>query len=94
MSHNTPSQADEEDGRAEKLVNEGNTGNSDAPKLERVNREPSRMQKAFYIQPKYAESFEDLVYKQKKSKGKKAPELAEEAIKMLLSHYGENINIL
>jgi hypothetical protein len=94
MSHNTPSWAVEEDERAETLISEGKTGNNDAPKLERVNREPSRMQKAFYIQAKYAESFEDLVYKQKKSKGKKAPELAEEAIKMLLIHYGENISML
>jgi hypothetical protein len=50
----------------------------------------ARLQKAFYIQEKYAEAFNDFVYKQKKKKGKKAPELAEEAIKMLLNKYGED----
>lgn len=87
---NKPSWANEEEIRATKLATKGQTANNAAPKLKRVEREPKRMQKAFYIQPKHAEAFEDFVLKQKRSKGKKAPELAEEAIKLLLSKYGEN----
>ena len=85
-----PSWANEEENRATELVNKGQTANDTAPKLKRVDREPQRMQKAFYIQPKHAEAFEYFVFKQKKIKGKKAPELAEEAIKLLLEKYGED----
>ncbi len=85
-----PDWMNEEDSRAEKLAKTDKTANDAAPKLKRVDRAPERQQKAFYIQPKYAEAFEDLAFKQKKAKGKKAPDLAEEAIKMLLDHYGEN----
>ncbi len=45
------------------------------PKLQRVEREPKRTQKAFYIQSKYAEAFEYFVLKQKRAKGKKSPRI-------------------
>lgn len=94
MSHNKPSWANEEEQRAEHLAEVGKTNNSAAPQLARIYREPERKQKAFYIQPKYSEAFEYLVLKQKRAKGKKATELAEEAIKMLLIKYGENTDNL
>ena len=90
MQHNKPNWMNEEQDRAENLVDTGKTSNHEAPQLVRIKKAPPRMQKAFYIQEKYAEAFEDFVYKQKKKKGKKAPELAEEAIKMLLNKYGED----
>jgi hypothetical protein len=37
-------------------------------------------------------AFDRLVFEQKQAKGKKAPELAEEAIELLLKKYGLNIN--
>ena len=90
MQHNKPDWMAEEEERAEDLTRKSETSNNTAPQLIQVKKAPPRMQKAFYIQEKYAEAFEDFVYKQKKKKGKKAPELAEEAIKMLLNKYGED----
>jgi hypothetical protein len=91
---NKPAWANEEDTRAETLAQSGSTNNVEAPVLKRVEREPQRMQKAFYIQPKYAEAFENFAFKQRKGKGKRAPQLAEEAIKMLLDKYGEDTSNL
>ncbi len=82
-----PSWMDEEEGRADDLTETGKTANDDAPKLARVTRAPKRMQKAFYIQDQHAKAFERLVFDQKTIKGKKAPELAEEAIELLLEKY-------
>jgi len=84
-----PSWMNEEEDRAEVLAAAGQTTNHEAPRLVRVLKEPARMQKAFYIQQKYAEAFDLLAFKQKKVKGSKAPALAEEALKMLLDKYGE-----
>lgn len=94
MPHNKPDWMNQEEDRANKLVDTGQTSNHEAPQLVRIKKAPPRMQKAFYIQEKFANAFEDLVYKQKKLKGKKAPELAEEAIKMLLKEYGEDTKTL
>ena len=82
-----PAWMDEEKDRAEDLKKSGTTANDTAPKLARVTRAPKRMQKAFYIQDKHAQAFDRLVFEQKTIKGKKAPELAEEAIEMLLKKY-------
>jgi hypothetical protein len=90
MEHQKPGWMNEEEERAEDLTERAETSNNTAPQLVRVRKAPPRMQKAFYIQEKYAEAFDDFVYKQRKKKGKKAPELAEEAIKMLLKKYGED----
>lgn len=94
MSRKQPAWANEEDQRAEQLAEKDITSNAAAPKLARIHREPERKQKAFYIQPKYAEAFEDFVLKQKRAGGKKATELAEEAIKLLLDKYGEDTSNL
>lgn len=85
-----PTWFNEEEARATKLAKQEGIVNQDAPQLKRVQKEPKRIQKAFYIQPKYAEMFEDFVFKQKRKNGRKAPELIEEAIKMLLEFYGED----
>ena len=94
MSDKKPKWMIEEEARAETLANRGETVNDIAPRLVRVTKEPPRMQKAFYIQRKYAEVFEDLIHKQKKIKGKNGPKLAEEALKMLLEKYGEDTSTL
>lgn len=94
MSHsNKPSWMEEEENRAEELTETGQTSNADAPQLVRVVREPKRKQKAFYIQEKHSHMFETLVFDQKRGKGKKAPQLAEEALELLFAKYGENYKI-
>ncbi|MCK5384946.1 MAG: hypothetical protein KAJ29_05165 [Alphaproteobacteria bacterium] len=79
---------EEEDQRAEKQAALGVTANSDAPALVRKReQEPPRSTKGFYIQEVYSRGFDRLVFEQKMAKGKKAPELAEEAISLLLEKY-------
>lgn len=82
---------DEEQERAEDLKKSGTTTNNTAPILARVTRAPKRMQKAFYIQNTHAQAFEKLVFNQKMVKGKKAPDLAEEAIELLLKKYHQKL---
>ena len=91
-----PNWMDEEDKRSEELVTSGETVNENAPRLVKQRRRatPKRMQKALYIQESHASAFDGLVFKQKLAKGKKAPELAEEAIRLLLKKYGEDYKIL
>tara|TARA_B100001093_G_scaffold333725_1_gene318700 strand:- start:254 stop:532 length:279 start_codon:yes stop_codon:yes gene_type:complete len=80
---------DEEDERAEEQAVKGVTANSHAPVLvKKREQEPPRATKGFYIQESYSRSFDRLVFEQKMAKGKKAPELAEEAISLLLEKYG------
>jgi hypothetical protein len=85
--NNKPDWMNEEEGRAEDLVISGETNNDDAPKMVKVKRAPSRKQKPFYIQDKYARAFELLVFNQNQIKGKRAPELAEEALDYLFNKY-------
>lgn len=94
MSHKQPNWMQQEQNRAEDLKETGNTSNPKAPQLIKVVREPSRKQKNFYIQDSYAEAFEDLVFKQKKAKGKKAPALAEQALMLLFEFYNEDTSNL
>ena len=91
MSQPKPAWMDEETQRAEDLAAGGTTQNAEAPQLVRAARAPSRKQKAFYIQDGHAAAFERLVFDQKQAKGKKAPELAEEAIELLLAKYGSKL---
>lgn len=72
----------------------GETNNNDAPKLVRANKAPSRKQKPFYIQDKYAKAFDKLAFDQKQLKRKRAPELAEEALDLLFQQYGLDMNSL
>ena len=85
-----PAWMNQEEQRAEDLTEKSETSNNTAPQLMRIKKAPPRKQKAFYIQEKFANAFDDLAYKQKKINGKKATELAEEAIKILLKKYGED----
>ena len=86
---------EEEEVRAEDQSNQSSTTNPSAPRLIRREYEPERKQKAFYIQPKYAEAFEDFVIKQRRAKtGRKATVLAEEMIRDLLAKYGEDVTSL
>ena len=91
MSRNDASWMDEVDEKAERQAETGKRPNAEAPQLVRQEvKAPARSTKGFYIQEKYAMAFDQLVFNQKKEKGKKAPDLAEEAIKMLLKKYGED----
>lgn len=83
----------EEESRSSDASINGDTFNDLAPRMVK-QKAPPRKQKAFYIQEKYSDAFDDLAYKQKKSGGKKATELAEEAIYLLLTKYGENVSSL
>lgn len=91
---NEPSWMQQEETRSSTQTQEGTTANTHAPRLERVEREPMRKQKAFYIQPSFAHAFEDLALKQKRVGGKKATQLAEEMILDLLEKYGEDTSKL
>lgn len=91
MQHNAD-WMEEEDERAEMQATKGVTANSDAPLLvKKREQEPPRATKGFYIQETHAREFDRLVFEQKMAKGKKAPELAEEAIKLLLEKYGVSL---
>jgi len=88
MSRNTASWIDEEEERAEQQAETGTTPNAEAPQLvRRLVSAPPRATKGFYIQEKHSMAFDRLVFTQKQAKGKKAPELAEEAIEILLKKY-------
>jgi len=95
MPRNDASWMDEVDEQAEQQAETGKRPNAEAPQLVRKEaRAPTRATKGFYIQEKYAMAFDRLVFNQKQAKGKKAPELAEEAIKILLKKYGEDVKSL
>lgn len=53
-----------------------------------------RKQKAMFLRDPFRVAFEDLAYAQKRAGGKSAPELSEEAVKLLLEQYGVNTNDL
>lgn len=82
-----PDWMNEEEENAETLAVCGEVNNSDAPKMVKIKRAPPRKQKPFYIQDKYARAFELLVFNQRQIKGKRAPELAEEALDFLFKKY-------
>ncbi len=88
-----PAWMQQEEKRADTLAKTGKTANDTAPKLvkKRKASAPSRMQKALFVQEQYANAFDRLVFAQKMAKGKKAPELAEEAIELLLKKYGAKL---
>ena len=89
MSRNDASWMDEEEERAEAQAQTGKRTNTEAPQLVKQEiKTPPRATKGFYIQESYAMAFDRVVFAQKQLKGKKAPELAEEAIELLLKKYG------
>lgn len=80
---------EEENQRAENLSKSGETTNPKAPRLMVAKEKaPKRTTKGFFIQKLHSKGFDTLVFNQKLINGKKAPELAEEAIELLLSKYG------
>lgn len=80
---------EEENRRANQLSKTGQTVNRKVPKLVRAKKvsAPVRTKKGFFIQEKYAIAFDRLVFEQKTVKGKKGPELLEEALEMLMRKY-------
>ena len=84
---------DEENARASELAKTGTTANNNAPLLVKTTKKPSptRHIKSIYIQDSYSLAFDKLVFEQKIAKGKKAPELMEEAIELLLKKYGGSL---
>lgn len=93
MSRNGASWMDEEEERAEVQVQTGERPNAEAPQLVRKEvKAPPRATKGFYIQELHSMAFDRLVFAQKQAKGKKAPELAEEAIELLLKKYGMTLD--
>lgn len=88
-----PAWMQQEEQRADTLVKTGKTANDAAPKLvkKRKTTTPARGQKSMFVQEQHAMAFDRVVFAQKMAKGKKAPELAEEAIELLLKKYGEKL---
>lgn len=84
---------DEENARASELAKTGSTANNNAPLLVKTTKKaaPARHIKSIYIQDSYSLAFDKLVFQQKIAKGKKAPELMEEAIELLLKKYGRSL---
>lgn len=84
---------DEENARASELAKTGATTNNNAPLLVKTTKKPAPVRhiKSIYIQDSYSLAFDKLVFEQKIAKGKKAPELMEEAIELLLKKYGNKL---
>lgn len=84
---------DEENARASELAKTGATTNNNAPLLVRTTKKPAPVRhiKSIYIQESHSIAFDKLVFQQKIAKGKKAPQLMEEAIELLLKKYGESL---
>ena len=84
---------DEENARASELAKTGTTTNNNAPILVKTTKKPApaRHIKSIYIQDSYSLAFDKLVFQQKIAKGKKAPQLIEEAIELLLKKYGGSL---
>ena len=85
----TSSWIEEENARAKDLAKTGGTSNNNSPRLivSKKKVTPARVVKNLYIQESHIRAFDKLVFSQKMLKGKNAPELAEEAIELLLKQY-------
>lgn len=84
---------DEENARASELTKTGTTANNNAPLLVKTTKKPTPVRhiKSIYIQESHSIGFDKLVFEQKISKGKKAPELMEEAIELLIQKYNGSL---
>ncbi|NOI26486.1 hypothetical protein [Vibrio mediterranei] len=78
---------DEEDDRAESNQLEGRTENSEAPRMKKITTAPKRTTRGIFVEDTIWEEFEDIIYQQKKLKGKSKPELAEEALLYIIEKY-------
>lgn len=86
MSDNKTNWMDEDEARTDEQA--GTIPNPKAPQLVRKEiKVPPRIRKGLYIQDIHSMAFDRVVFAQKQVKGKTAPELAEEAIELLLKKY-------
>jgi len=83
----------EENARAEKLSQTGGTANHNAPRLVKAKKRviPARSVRSIYLQESHSKAFDRLVFEQKMVKGKKSPDLIEEAIELLLKKYNQKL---
>ena len=79
----------EENARATNLAKTRETMNNNAPRLLKATKKPTPVRhiRSIYIQDAHGKAFDKLAFEQKMVKGKKAPELMEEAIELLLKKY-------
>lgn len=101
--HNTPDWMQEENEAAAQQAEKGDVANPHAPRLvaaeqlkTRVKPKqkpiPRRQQKLFQIQPGHLMAFERLAVELKHSKGKKSPDLIEEALELLFKKHKFDFN--
>lgn len=85
---------EQENARAQELASTGKTTNNNAPRVVAIKKKPApaRIIKSVYIQESHSNAFDKLVFEQKMVKGKKAPELIEEAIELLIHNYNADFN--
>ena len=85
---------EEENARATSLTKSGETTNNNAPRLVKATKKPTPIRhiRSIYIQDSYGKEFDKLAFEQKMVKGKKAPDLMEEAIELLLKKYNEKFD--
>ena len=85
---------EQENARAQELASTGKTTNNNAPRVAAIKKKPApaRIIKSVYIQESHSNAFDKLVFEQKMVKGKKAPELIEEAIELLIHNYNADFN--
>ncbi|ODS09711.1 hypothetical protein [Vibrio scophthalmi] len=77
---------DQEDERAEQNQIKGQTENSTAPRL-KTQSAPKRTTRGVFVDDEIWSDFEDVIFEQKKLKGKSKPELAEEALLYIIEKY-------
>ena len=84
---------EQENARANELSRTGETTNNNAPRLIKATNKPTpaRIIRSIYIQDLHGKAFDKLAFEQKMVKGKKAPELIEEAIELLIKNYGGSL---
>lgn len=58
--------------------------------MPRAKHQPPRVAKPLFMQIVHVHAFEDLAHSQKKQGGLTAPELAELAVLLVCSHFGED----
>jgi hypothetical protein len=80
---------DEENERAKSLSQTGKTTNDKAPRIKSVSKEIStkRSIRSVYIKESHQRMLDKLIFEQKMVGGKKAPELLEEAIELMIEKY-------
>ena len=93
INNRTDNWIEQENARANELSKTGETMNNNAPRLLKATKKPTPVRhiRSIYIQDAHGKAFDKLAFAQKMVKGKKAPELMEEAIELLLKKYNNNM---